>query len=70
MHEARVDMVTLGQYLRPGQRSLPVSAYVHPDVFARHREYAMSLGFKSAVSAPFVRSSYHAHEYYFQGRKM
>lgn len=70
LHEARVDMVTLGQYLRPGPRSLPVSAYVHPDVFARHREYALSLGFKSAVSAPFVRSSYHAHEYYFQGRKM
>jgi lipoic acid synthetase len=68
LHEARVDMLAMGQYLRPDTRSLPVSSYVDPDVFAQLRVYAESLGFKSVISGPFVRTSYRAQEYFLQGR--
>jgi lipoyl synthase len=68
LHEARVDMLALGQYLRPNSRSLPVSNYVDPKVFTHFREYAESLGFKSVISGPFVRTSYRAQEYFLQGR--
>lgn len=70
LHEARVDALTLGQYLRPDLNSLPVQEYVTPETFDRLREYAKSLGFGSVVAAPFVRSSYHAMEYFMPGRRM
>ena len=69
LHEARVDMLAIGQYLRPDRRSLPVSSYVDPDKFAQLGEYAESLGFKSVISGPFVRTSYRAQEYFLQGRR-
>ncbi len=68
LHEARVDMLAIGQYLRPNSRSLPVSSYVDPDMFAKLREHAESYGFKSVISGPFVRTSYRAQEYFLQGR--
>jgi lipoic acid synthetase len=56
------DMLTLGQYLRPSKRHLPVAAFVEPSVFAQLEAEARSLGFAAVASAPFVRSSYHAGE--------
>lgn len=55
-----VDMLTIGQYLAPTQHHLPVSRYVHPDVFAQYEQEATSLGFSAAACGPMVRSSYWA----------
>jgi lipoic acid synthetase len=55
-----VDMVTVGQYLRPSPHHLPVERYVHPDTFAMFEREAALLGFSHAAVGPLVRSSYHA----------
>ncbi len=55
-----VDIVTLGQYLRPSRSHLPVARYLHPDEFAALRAHALSLGVPHVESGPLVRSSYHA----------
>ena len=57
-----VDFVTMGQYLRPSPRHLPVSRYYHPDEFEELKHIGESLGFSMVASGPFVRSSYHAGE--------
>jgi lipoic acid synthetase len=57
-----VDILTVGQYLRPTRDHLPVSRYYHPDEFAALREYAMSLGFRYVEASPLARSSYHARQ--------
>lgn len=57
-----VAMLTLGQYLRPSPRHLPVAEFVEPGVFAELARDAYGLGFTAVASAPFVRSSYHAGE--------
>jgi lipoyl synthase len=62
LRDARVDIVTIGQYLRPSRESLPVEEYVHPDVFESYRESGETLGFRHVFSGPFVRSSYRAEE--------
>ena len=62
MRAASVDIVTIGQYLRPSRENLPVVEYVHPEVFERHREFGESLGFRHVFAGPFVRSSYRAEE--------
>jgi lipoic acid synthetase len=59
---ARVDIVTIGQYLRPSLENLPVVEYVAPEVFERHREFGARLGFRHVFAGPFVRSSYRAEE--------
>lgn len=59
---AGVDMLTLGQYLRPSLEHLPVVEFVDPSVFAHLSRVAYRKGFGSVASAPFVRSSYHAAE--------
>jgi lipoic acid synthetase len=56
------DYLTLGQYLQPGPRYLPVQRYVHPDEFERYGQLAKQMGFSKVASGPFVRSSYHAKE--------
>ncbi len=56
------DIVTVGQYLQPARRCLPVERYAIPEEFAAFEEEARSLGFKSAFCGPLVRSSYHAEE--------
>lgn len=56
------DILTIGQYLRPTERHLPVERYYHPDEFAELREEALALGFKHVESGPLVRSSYHARD--------
>jgi lipoyl synthase len=60
LRDAGVDIVTLGQYLRPTANHLPVCRYVHPDDFAALREYGLGLGFMEVVAGPLVRSSYRA----------
>ncbi len=55
-----VEMLTIGQYLAPSAHHLPVSRYVHPDVFKRYAAEAAQMGFTHCASAPLVRSSYHA----------
>src|SRR5262249_48042879 len=57
---AGTDVVTVGQYLQPTRRNLPVSAYIEPQQFEAYREYGLSLGFKMVFSGPLVRSSYMA----------
>lgn len=57
-----VDIVTIGQYLRPSVRHLPVARWWHPDEFAALGAYAESLGFAHVESGPLVRSSYHARQ--------
>jgi len=56
------DFLTLGQYLKPGEKFLPVVRYVHPDEFEALGEIARQMGFAQVASGPFVRSSYHARE--------
>jgi lipoic acid synthetase len=60
---ARCDMLTLGQYLQPTLKHLPVVEFIHPDVFAEYAEIGRSLGFVHVASGPLVRSSYHADEF-------
>ena len=55
-----VDLLTLGQYLQPTPNHLPVGRWVHPDQFARYREWALAEGFREVASGPLVRSSYRA----------
>ncbi|MDQ2710904.1 MAG: lipoyl synthase [Acidobacteriota bacterium] len=57
---ADVDVATIGQYLQPTRRNLPVAEYVPPVQFDAYRDYGMTLGFKMVFSGPFVRSSYMA----------
>lgn len=56
----RVDVATIGQYLQPTRRNLPVAAYVPPSQFAAYRDFGLSIGFKMVFSGPLVRSSYMA----------
>jgi lipoyl synthase len=65
---AGVDVVTIGQYLRPSSRHLPVVDYVHPDQFAEYAVWGAGLGLQ-VHSAPFVRSSFHAGESFEQVRQ-
>ena len=58
----KVDIVTLGQYLRPSVKHLPIVRYVPLDEFAQLKCYGVELGFKHVESGPLVRSSYHADE--------
>jgi lipoic acid synthetase len=56
------DILTVGQYLRPSEKHLPLERYYHPDEFAEMRAEALALGFKHVESGPLVRSSYHARD--------
>lgn len=60
LRAAGVEILTLGQYLRPSRQHLPVVRHVTPDEFALLREQALALGFAHVESGPLVRSSYHA----------
>jgi lipoic acid synthetase len=57
-----VDILTVGQYLRPSEKHLPLERYYHPDEFAEMKAEALALGFRHVESAPLVRSSYHARD--------
>ena len=69
LREARVDVVTLGQYLRPSRDHLPVARYLPPSGFEHLAERARSLGFPAVYSGVFVRSSFNAEEVYESGAR-
>jgi lipoic acid synthetase len=58
-----VQILTIGQYLKPRQQRIPMFRYVHPDEFAEYKRIALELGFEHCESGPLVRSSYHAEEH-------
>lgn len=62
LREHNVEVLTVGQYLRPDEHYLPVERYWHPDEFAELKERALEMGFAHVESGPLVRSSYHAEE--------
>jgi lipoic acid synthetase len=62
LRDVDVDILTIGQYLRPSEKHLPLERYYHPDEFADMKVEAIALGFKHVESAPLVRSSYHARD--------
>jgi lipoic acid synthetase len=55
-----IDVMTIGQYLRPSQKQLPVREFITPEEFKEYETEGMKRGFKFVESGPFVRSSYHA----------
>ncbi len=63
LRERQVQIITIGQYLRPTERHLPVVRYWHPDEFEALRVEGMKLGFDHVAAGPLVRSSYHADEH-------
>ena len=60
LRKVGVSVLTLGQYLQPTTKHLPVVEFIHPDKFARLKQIGLELGFKYVESGPLVRSSYHA----------
>jgi lipoic acid synthetase len=64
MCRAGCDIVTIGQYMRPSKRNMPVVEYVRPEIFEKLRIIALGMGFKYVASAPLVRSSLNAEEIY------
>ena len=68
LREYGCDIVTLGQYLQPQQKRLPVVEFVTPETFAFYEREARVMGFKEVFSGPFVRSSYHAEEAFLRAK--
>ncbi len=62
LRDASCNIMTIGQYLQPHARRLPVERYVTPEEFSRWREIGMDMGFKHVESSPLTRSSYHARQ--------
>ena len=60
LRRSQVDILTVGQYLRPSPRHLPVARFVSPEEFAAYRRLGLEMGFAHVESGPLVRSSYHA----------
>jgi lipoic acid synthetase len=62
LRNAQVDLLAIGQYLQPTQKHFPLVEYVHPDQFAKYKEFGLKIGFRYVASGPLVRSSYKAWE--------
>jgi lipoic acid synthetase len=67
LKDSEVDVITLGQYLQPTPKHLPVARYVHPSEFAELREIGYQIGFDYVESGPLVRSSYHSDRHVIPG---
>ena len=67
---AKVDFLTIGQYLQPSTKHYPLDRYVHPDEFQEFKEIALSKGFLIVSSSPLTRSSYHADEDFSKMKKL
>lgn len=67
LRNSGVDVVTLGQYLQPTKKHLPVDRFIHPDEFKEYREIGYDLGFDYVESGPLVRSSYHSEKHVIPG---
>ena len=60
-----VDILTIGQYLQPSPKHLPVAEFITPEKFEEYRLLGIEMGFKFVESGPLVRSSYHAEKHLF-----
>jgi lipoic acid synthetase len=67
LKESNVDVITIGQYLQPTKKHLPVHRFVHPDEFKEYREIGYQVGFDYVESGPLVRSSYHSDKHVIAG---
>ncbi len=67
LKESDVDVITIGQYLQPSKKHLPVHRFVHPDEFKEFRQIGYELGFDYVESGPLVRSSYHSDKHVVPG---
>lgn len=63
LRDVSVDIVTLGQYLQPSKKHLPVQEFITPETFKKYETFAKDLGFRHVESGPLVRSSYKAHKH-------
>lgn len=63
LRKAQVDVVTIGQYLQPSKRHLPVKQFITPDQFKKYETIGLDLGFRHVESGALVRSSYKAHKH-------
>ena len=63
LKNAKVDVVTLGQYLQPTKKHLPVFEFITPDKFELYKTIGLELGFRHVESGALVRSSYRAHKH-------
>ncbi len=61
--EAKVDVITIGQYLQPTKKHLPLKEFITPEQFKKYEDFARGLGFRHVESGPLVRSSYHAEKH-------
>lgn len=69
LYDNGCDVVTIGQYLQPTAKHLPVVRFVHPDEFAEYQEIGYSIGLDHVESGPLVRSSYHSEKHLFSGKR-
>jgi lipoic acid synthetase len=60
-----VDILTIGQYLQPTPKHLPIDEFITPERFAEYKELGLKMGFKYVESGPLVRSSYRAEKHLF-----
>jgi len=67
LRDSKVDVITIGQYLQPTKKHLPVDRFVHPDEFKELRETGYLMGFDYVESGPLVRSSYHSEKHVIAG---
>jgi lipoyl synthase len=65
LRSVKVDILTLGQYLQPTPKHLPVADFITPEKFAEYKELGLKMGFRYVESGPLVRSSYHAEKHLF-----
>ena len=63
LRNANVDVVTIGQYLQPSKKHLPVKEFITPEQFAKYEKFGLELGFRHVESGPLVRSSYKAQKH-------
>ena len=63
LKKAKVDVLTIGQYLQPSKKHLSVKSFITPEMFKKYEKYALGLGFRHVESGPLVRSSYKAHKH-------
>jgi lipoic acid synthetase len=67
LYNSGVDVITIGQYLQPTKKHLPVDRFIHPDEFAEYREIGYQMGIDYVESGPLVRSSYHSEKHVIPG---
>jgi lipoic acid synthetase len=65
LRSVNVDILTLGQYLQPTPKHLPVKEFITPEKFAEYKAIGLEMGFRYVESGPLVRSSYHAEKHIF-----